>query len=124
MPVKGKILLDNGAVDAITNKHKSLFGPGIKKVAGNFSSEEGISLCNLDGMEFARGLANYSSEEIKKLAGIHSNEYQTVLGYHGRNEVVHRKNIAILLESELFPELGHDNNGHTTNGIPNGVEVH
>jgi glutamate 5-kinase len=91
----GKLYLDTGAVSAIAGSGKSLLAAGIKKVEGNFQSQEAVQLCSLAGEEFARGLVNYSSAELRLIQGRRSEEIPVVLGYSGSETVVHRDNLVL-----------------------------
>ncbi len=80
---KGALFVDDGAKKALRESGKSLLPPGVARCEGNFSAEEVVRICDLDGTEFARGIAKFSGEEIraKKLA---------------RVELVHRDDLVIL----------------------------
>lgn len=80
---KGALYVDAGAKKALRENGKSLLPPGIARCEGEFESGEVVRICDLDGTEFARGLAGYGSEEIKT-------------GGLKRVEVVHRDNLVIL----------------------------
>lgn len=62
VPVRGSIWLDDGAVRAVRNRHKSLFPVGVVKVVGEFSAQDAVSLRDASGNEFARGLSNFDSK--------------------------------------------------------------
>jgi glutamate 5-kinase len=89
----GKLYLDAGAVRAISQQGKSLLAAGIIKVEGNFDSAEAVQLCNETGQEIARGIVNYSLEEINKIKGHHSDKIPELLGYNGAETIVHRDNL-------------------------------
>jgi len=91
----GKLFLDPGAVQAV-KQHKSLFGPGIVSVEGNFSAHLNVALYDNNGHEFARGLVNYNAEQLQKIKGKCSREYITILGYIADDEVINRDNLALL----------------------------
>ncbi|MDJ0846305.1 glutamate 5-kinase [Crocosphaera sp.] len=91
----GKLYLDQGAVKAISQKGKSLLAAGIIKVEGDFYSADAVQLCNETGQEIARGIVNYSQEEIDKIKGNHSDKIPEILGYHGGETIVHRDNLVI-----------------------------
>jgi glutamate 5-kinase len=80
---KGALFVDDGAKKALRESGKSLLPPGVTRCEGNFSAEEVVRICDLNGTEFARGIAKFSGEEIraKKLA---------------RVELVHRDDLVIL----------------------------
>ena len=86
---KGEIIIDDGAKKALVNG-KSLLAAGIKKVSGKFSKGDHIKILDIKRKEFARGLSSFSSEEVNKIIGCHSNEIQKILGYVSKSEVVHK----------------------------------
>jgi len=96
VPVKGALWLDDGAISAVTGRRKSLFAVGVKKVTGEFSAEDAVSICDLSGREVARGLCNFSSEEAGLLAGKPNRVHGDILGYSGSEYLIHRDNISIL----------------------------
>ena len=86
---KGEIIIDDGAKKALVNG-KSLLAAGIKKVSGKFNKGDHIKILDIKRKEFARGLSSFSSEEVHKIIGCHSNEIQKILGYVSKSEVVHK----------------------------------
>ena len=86
---KGELTIDEGAKKALING-KSLLAAGIKRVSGKFSKGDHIKILDNKKREFARGLSSFSSEEIKKIMGCHSNEIREILGYVSKSEVVHK----------------------------------
>lgn len=92
----GRVFVDDGARDALLNKGKSLLPSGIKEVDGSFDAGEVIHCVDAKGMEFARGLSNYSSEEIKKIKGAKTKEIENILGYKSFDEVIHRDNLVVM----------------------------
>ena len=86
---KGEIIIDQGAKQALT-KRKSLLAAGIKKVLGKFNKGDHIKILDKDLKECARGLSSFSSDEILKIMGHHSNEIEKLLGYISKSEVVHK----------------------------------
>ena len=80
---KGALFVDDGAKKALRESGKSLLPPGVARCEGDFAAEEVVRICDLNGTEFARGIAKFSAEEIraKKLA---------------RVELVHRDDLVIL----------------------------
>ncbi len=86
---KGEVIIDDGAKRALSNG-KSLLAAGIKKVSGRFNKGDHIKILDIKRKEFARGLSSFSSEEINKIIGCHSNEIQKILGYISKSEVVHK----------------------------------
>ena len=86
---KGELIIDEGAKKALING-KSLLAAGIKKVSGIFKKGDHIKILDNKKKEFARGLSSFSSDEINKIIGCHSNEIQNILGYISKSEVVHK----------------------------------
>ncbi len=86
---KGSIIIDDGAIKALKNG-KSLLAAGIKKVLGKFNKGDHIKVLNNKSIEIARGLASFSSDEVKKILGKHSNEIEKILGYISKSEVIHK----------------------------------
>ena len=86
---KGELIIDDGAKKALKNG-KSLLAAGIKKVLGNFKKGDHVKVLDNKGKEFARGLSSFSSNEISKILGCHSNEIRNILGYVSKSEVIHK----------------------------------
>tara|TARA_Y100001970_G_scaffold288765_1_gene416952 strand:- start:788 stop:1894 length:1107 start_codon:yes stop_codon:yes gene_type:complete len=86
---KGELIIDDGAIDAL-KKGKSLLAAGIKKVEGKFSKGDHVKILDKNSTEYARGLSSFSSEEISKIKGQHSNKIYELLGYISKSEVVHK----------------------------------
>ena len=93
---RGAISLDQGAVDALTKRGKSLLASGIVTVTGSFEAGDPISCLDPDGKEFARGLVNCSSDTLIKIKGLKTAEIQQRLGPQEYEEVIHRDNLVIL----------------------------
>ena len=92
---KGELIIDDGAKKALRGG-KSLLAAGIKKVLGNFNKGDHIKILDSKRKEFARGLSSFSSEEINKIMGCHSNEIQKILGYVSKSEIVHKDDMVEL----------------------------
>ena len=86
---KGELIIDDGAKKALING-KSLLAAGIKKVSGKFNKGDHIKILDSKKKEFARGLSSFSSQEINKIMGCHSNEIQKILGYVSKSEIIHK----------------------------------
>ena len=94
---KGKVYVDDGAARALSDKCKSLLASGILLVEGTFSKGDIVSICKGEkGVIFARGLTNYSFEEIEKIKGRSTSDIAKILGYKLYDEVIHRDNMVIL----------------------------
>jgi glutamate 5-kinase len=93
---RGRLLLDAGAAAAVQTKGRSLLAVGVRGVEGSFAKGDVISMCDLQGEEFARGLSNYSSTEMTTIAGHSTERIADLLGHCPYQEVVHRDNLIVL----------------------------
>ncbi len=91
----GRLYLDLGATKAIRSAGKSLLPAGIAEVEGEFAAQDAVLLCDPNGLEIARGLVNYSDEELRKICGHRSADIAGLLGYEGAETVVHRDNLVL-----------------------------
>lgn len=94
---KGSLVIDNGAKEAILQKNKSLLPGGILEVQGRFQRGDAVYCVDTQGQRVAKGLCNYSSEELEKIKGKRTSEIEKVLGYKYSEEVIHRDNLVVLL---------------------------
>ncbi len=90
----GSLIIDDGAVLALS-KGSSLLPAGIKSVTGMFERGDPVDVVTLAGQRIARGLAAYSSAEAAILAGHRSEDFEALLGFRGRDEVIHRDDLVI-----------------------------
>jgi glutamate 5-kinase len=95
---KGRLLLDDGAVAALTTKGKSLLPSGVREVQGRFEAGDAVSCCDAAGREVAKGLVNYASDAVAKLCGAKTGEIRDRIGYKDYDEIIHRDNLVILVE--------------------------
>lgn len=93
-----QILLDAGAVEAVEKNHRSLLPVGVVGVKGAFKAGDIVEICTRRGRVIARGLTNFSSEEIEKIRGRKSAEIESVLGRRDYDEIIHRDNMSLLPE--------------------------
>ena len=96
LQLRGSILIDEGAVNKLTREGKSLLPIGMHSVKGEFSRGDVIAICDLQGVELARGLANYASAECRLLCKKPSSEIEKLLGYVAEPEMVHRDNLVLM----------------------------
>lgn len=96
LQVKGQLVLDDGAVKMLKNNGKSLLAVGVKWATGEFERGELVSCLDLNGIEVARGLVNYGSEETRLIAGKNSTEFEALLGYADDAELIHRDNLVLI----------------------------
>jgi glutamate 5-kinase len=92
----GRLTLDAGAQQAVEHNGRSLLAVGVRRVEGIFQKGDVVALCREDGQEFARGLINYGSEELRRIAGQATERIVHILGHCPYDEVIHRDNLAIL----------------------------
>ncbi len=95
--IHGAVFIDSGCENAIVSGGSSLLAPGITGVDGYFEQGNTIRICTAGGREIARGIANYGSEDIKKIMGVHTNEISDILGHKPYDEIVHRDNMVPLV---------------------------
>lgn len=91
-----RIILDRGAVEALEKKKKSLLPVGVVEVRGAFKAGDIVEICTRRGRVIARGLSNYSSDDLEKLMGRKSSEIESILGRRDYDEIVHRDNMAFV----------------------------
>lgn len=91
--IHGQLKVDHGAELALLNRGKSLLASGVMVVEGDFDRGTVIGVMNVTGEEIARGLTNYSSSEIRHIAGHKSGEIEKILGAKDYDEVIHRDNL-------------------------------
>jgi glutamate 5-kinase len=92
----GRLFLDAGAQQAVEQQGRSLLAIGVRRVEGNFQKGDVVAICREEGSEIARGLTNYGSEEMRRIAGQPTERIIEILGHCPYDEVVHRDNLAIL----------------------------
>ncbi|HBG16767.1 MAG TPA: glutamate 5-kinase [Firmicutes bacterium] len=93
---QGEVIIDQGAVTALLQDKKSLLPSGVTGVQGEFGIGDLIRVLDQSEKEIARGLSNFSSEEIEKIMGANTAHLPKVLGYKTYEEVIHRNNIVCL----------------------------
>ena len=92
----GVLELDAGACHAIQKGGSSLLPAGIVATSGIFEKGDVVSLRTSDGLEIARGLTNYSVEDVRSILGLKTEEIESALGHRPYDEVVHRDNMVLL----------------------------
>ncbi|GGB40564.1 glutamate 5-kinase [Flexivirga endophytica] len=93
---QGKLIIDDGAVLAVTQRGKSLLPAGIRQVSGHFSAGDAVDLVDESGLVVARGLVNYDAKELPSLLGHNTHELARTLGPAYEREVVHRDHLTVL----------------------------
>jgi len=96
LQTKGKLVLDAGAVEVLQNKGSSLLPVGVTRIEGRFNRGEMVGCFHSNGIEIARGLTNYTSEEASKIIRKPSGQIENILGYVNEPELIHRDNLVLL----------------------------
>ena len=95
LQMRGAVAVDAGAAGKVRDEGKSLLPIGMTGVQGEFSRGDVIAIHDPQGVEIARGLANYSSAEARTICRKASSEFEKLLGYTGEPEMVHRTNLVL-----------------------------
>jgi glutamate 5-kinase len=95
LQMRGSVTVDAGAAHKVLTEGKSLLPIGMTGVAGDFSRGDVIAIKDEQGLEIARGLANYASAEARLLCRKPSHDYEALLGYSAEPEMVHRDNLIL-----------------------------
>lgn len=93
---RGHVRLDQGAVEALVQRGKSLLASGIVEVTGNFEAGDPVGCLDPDGKEFAKGLVNFSSDLLTRIKGLKTQDISREFGPQEYEEVIHRDNLVIL----------------------------
>lgn len=96
----GRIRVDAGAEAALRDGGKSLLPSGVVEVEGRFRKGDLVQVCSLDAREIARGLVQFSSEELLSIMGRKTPEVAAVLGKRRSYEVIHRDDMVVLERGE------------------------
>jgi glutamate 5-kinase len=95
----GALSIDAGAVGAL-HKGRSLLPAGVVDVSGSFERGDAVDVKDADGRVIARGLSAYSSADVKLIMGRRSSEIETLVGFRGRDEIVHRDDLVLRKSAE------------------------
>jgi glutamate 5-kinase len=96
LSVKGKLVIDSGAMLAVENEKRSLLGAGILAVEGTFQRGDLVNVYDVEGHRLGSGITNYSSAAIEVIKGVHSRKIAALLGYDYGAEVMHRNNLVVI----------------------------
>lgn len=95
LKARGELTIDAGAERALAGG-RSLLPVGVVAVQGRFERGDAVTVRNRDGRELARGLVAYASDEARLIQGRRSEDIERLLGYRGRDELIHRDNLVLL----------------------------
>ena len=93
---KGVIVVDAGARKALVHQGRSLLPSGVRAVLGHFGVGDPVDIAVEERRPFARGLAGYAADEVRRIAGLKTSEIERALGYKYLDEVVHRNDMVLL----------------------------
>ncbi|MBL8325347.1 MAG: glutamate 5-kinase [Rubrivivax sp.] len=96
LQLRGSVTVDSGATAKLRDEGKSLLPIGITEVQGEFARGDVIAVRSPEGVEIARGLANYSSAEARLVARRPSSQIEALLGYANEPEMIHRTNLVLV----------------------------
>jgi glutamate 5-kinase len=97
LKAQGTLTIDAGAARALA-QGRSLLPAGVKKIDGDFARGDAVAVRDAEGREIARGLVAYAAADALRIMGRKSAEIEAILGYRGRDEIIHRDDMALLLE--------------------------
>ena len=96
MRVHGNLVIDDGAVEVLRRRGKSLLAIGITDVQGRFERGEVVACVDKKGREIARGLVNFNADEVRQIKGQSSKSIASILGYLDDEEVIHCDNLVLV----------------------------
>jgi glutamate 5-kinase len=94
--IQGSVELDDGAVKVLKDSGRSLLPVGVRGVHGSFARGDMVSCRDGEGREIARGLVNYNADETRRIMGSASSKIESILGYGGDKELIHRDNLVLV----------------------------
>ena len=98
LDVHGRIIIDDGAKTAL-RKGRSLLHAGVSAITGTFERGDLVEICAQDGTIIARGLSGYSAREAQLLKGQKSADFEAIIGYDGKAELVHADDLVVITAS-------------------------
>jgi glutamate 5-kinase len=104
----GDVYIDEGALRALKSG-KSLLPAGVRRVEGNFTRGDLVRICVPDGSEAGRGLVAYDAKDAIRIAGCKSGNIAKILGYSGRNAMIHRDDLVLNIFGSFSADPENDN---------------
>jgi glutamate 5-kinase len=92
----GKLVVDDGAAQALRESASSLLPIGIVRVDGEFNKGEVVAVHTSDGGQVAKGLSNYSASDLMKICGLRTPQIAEILGHCPYAEAIHRDNLTLI----------------------------
>jgi glutamate 5-kinase len=102
LQLPGSVTIDEGACIKLRDEGKSLLPVGVLAVQGDFHRGDVVAVRDGFGREWARGLANYASSELRLIARKPSHAFEALLGYTGEPEFIHRDNLVLCVEGDAL----------------------
>lgn len=96
LQVKGRLVLDDGAVKVLRQQGSSLLAVGVTAVEGDFVRGDAVECVDIQGQRVALGLINYQADEALQIKGIASDKIEAILGYIDEPELIHRDNLVVV----------------------------
>ena len=90
----GTVTIDDGAAKAL-KRGSSLLHAGVTAIKGDFGRGDPLRIVDADGHEIARGLSAYDAEEARRIMGHKTADIEDILGYTGRQELIHRDDLVL-----------------------------
>jgi glutamate 5-kinase len=100
LKARGEVVVNEGAKSALTTQGKSLLPAGVIKVSGDFRFGDPVICVDTTAHRFAQGLVNYSAVELQAISGQQTAYIETILGYKGADEVIHRDNLVVFSDPD------------------------
>jgi len=94
--IQARLVVNEGAKKALTQKYTSLLPIGVLDIQGDCQKGDIVSIVDVEGNEFARGMINYNCSDCRKILGQHSDNILDILGYKNYDAIITRDNIALL----------------------------
>ena len=96
LSTRGRLVVDDGAAEALRTNHRSLLPAGVREVEGDFHRGDIILVVDSEGQRIACGVAGYSAADVSVIRGLRSSRIEEALGYRYSEEVLHRSNMVLL----------------------------
>ncbi len=96
LSIRGKLVVDSGAAQALKKQNRSLLAAGIRQIEGDFQRGDIVNIYDPSGSRLCCGITNYGSADIEAIKGVHSEKIAALLGHDYGSEVVHRNNLVVL----------------------------
>lgn len=103
--IEGRVVVDEGAVEAVGDRNASLLPAGVVGVEGEFAVGDAIEIVDVEGLPIARGLAGFSSRKVPEVQGLSMEEIESKLGRRHAHEVVHRDELVVMARHRRLDDV-------------------